>query len=89
MHAQWACGGRWQRQGVRVADVQFEVVGEHAIGEQIAQVTLRLSVHNTPDCAMQVLARVDVMRETRARVERTVGDPSADRVISMGVFTGT
>ena len=52
--------------GVAVADVQLRVRGEHAVGQQLAQLRLRPAVHDELRDEMQVGARVDVVRDAGA-----------------------
>jgi hypothetical protein len=59
-----ACGGG-HGQRVRISDVELGVGGEHSVYQQVTQLGLGPTVHNAVNDAVQVSARVDVVRARR------------------------
>ena len=61
----WGCG---HGQRVRIPDVEFGVRGEHSVGQQVTKLGLGPSVDDAVNDAVQVSARVDVVRDARGSV---------------------
>jgi hypothetical protein len=52
-------------QGVALADVEFWMRGEHAIGQELAELLLWPTVHDELGHEVEVRARIDVVRDAR------------------------
>jgi hypothetical protein len=53
----------WQGQRIGISDVELRVLHEHSVGQQVTELGLGPSVHDAVNHAVQIGARVDVVRD--------------------------